>query len=446
MKFLVLVCMALLATSANGLYSSSDDVVELNASNFNSKVIQSNELWYVEFYAPWCGHCKNLAPEWKKAAKALKGIVNVGAIDMDASDAQSVGAPYGIRGFPTIKVFGKNKNTPADYSGGRTASAIVDDAMNQLKKLVKERLDGKSSSGGGKSSGGSAGDVVELTDSNFESLVLNSDDMWLVEFFAPWCGHCKNLEPEWKSAARELKGKVKLGAVDATVYGALAQKYGVQGYPTIKYFAAGAKSSPSDYDGGRTSSDIVQWSLNKWSVNAPAPELVELTKQSELEEACDKKQLCLIAFLPKLGDCQSKCRNKYLSTLKQLGDVFKAHQWGWLWTEAGNHKELENALSVGGFGFPAMTAVNPRKGRFLLMRGSFGETGLREFLRDLSVGRGSTEAIPNNKLPSLQTVEKWDGKDAKIFVEEEIDLSDVELDDDEDSGFMMRRRPANEDL
>ena len=126
--------------------------------------------------------------------------------------------------------------------------------------------------------------------------------------------------------------------------------------------------------------------------------------------------------------------------------MFKAHQWGWLWTEAGNHKELESALSVGGFGFPAMTAVNPRKGRFLLMRGSFGESGLREFLRDLSVGRGATEAIPNNKLPSLQTCEKWDGKDAKIFVEEEIDLSDVELDDEEDGGFMMRRRPANEDL
>ena len=82
--------------------------------------------------------------------------------------------------------------------------------MNQLKSLVKERLSGKSSSssnsksGGSSSGGGSSSDVVELTESNFEELVLNSDDMWLVEFFAPWCGHCKNLEPEWKSAAGRI--------------------------------------------------------------------------------------------------------------------------------------------------------------------------------------------------------------------------------------------------
>ena len=85
-----------------GLYGPGDDVVLLTSANFNSRVVQSNEIWLVEFFAPWCGHCKNLAPEWIKAAKALKGIVNVAAVDMDAD--QSVGSPYNIRGFPTIKV------------------------------------------------------------------------------------------------------------------------------------------------------------------------------------------------------------------------------------------------------------------------------------------------------------------------------------------------------
>lgn len=383
-----------------------------------------------------------MAPEWIKAAKALKGIVKVGAVDMDADG--SVGAPYNIRGFPTIKIFGAKKQSPSDYNGGRTASAIVDEAINQLRQLAKERLGGKSSGSGSSGGSGSGGkkDVVELTDSNFEDLVLNSDDIWLVEFFAPWCGHCKNLEPEWAKAATELKGKVKLGALDATVHQSTAQKYQVRGYPTIKYFGPGSKSNAEEYDGGRTASDIVQWALNKFAENAPAPPLVELTDQAELDKACEK-QLCLISFLPTIYECQSKCRNDYLNLLKKLGEKYKRHQWSYLWTEGGRHADLEKALNVGGFGYPALTAVNARKGVYVHLRGSFGESGLNEFLRELSVGRGSPQNLPNSKLPSVSKVEPWDGKDKKLEVEEEIDLSDVSLDDDI-GGIPLRKKNADE--
>lgn len=52
--------------------------------------------------------------------------------------------------------------------------------------------------------------VVDLTENNFKEMVLDSDEMWLVEFFAPWCGHCKKLEPEWESAAGQLSGSVNV--------------------------------------------------------------------------------------------------------------------------------------------------------------------------------------------------------------------------------------------
>ena len=58
--------------------------------------------------------------------------------------------------------------------------------------------------------------MVVLDVTNFDSLVMKSKDIWMVEFYAPWCGHCKALEPEYKQAAAQLKGQVKLGKVDAT--------------------------------------------------------------------------------------------------------------------------------------------------------------------------------------------------------------------------------------
>ena len=58
--------------TSNALYSKSSGVVDLNPNNFDSKVKNSDGVCIVEFYAPWCGHCKQLVPEYTKAAKALK--------------------------------------------------------------------------------------------------------------------------------------------------------------------------------------------------------------------------------------------------------------------------------------------------------------------------------------------------------------------------------------
>uniref|UniRef100_A0A2K5BYE5 Protein disulfide-isomerase A6 n=1 Tax=Aotus nancymaae TaxID=37293 RepID=A0A2K5BYE5_AOTNA len=419
--------------AVNGLYSSSDDVIELTPSNFNREVIQSDSLWLVEFYAPWCGHCQRLTPEWKKAATALKDVVKVGAVDADKH--QSLGGQYGVQGFPTIKIFGSNKNRPEDYQGGRTGEAIVDAALSALRQLVKDRLGGRS---GGYSSGkqgrgdsSSKKDVIELTDDSFDQNVLDSEDVWMVEFYAPWCGHCKNLEPEWAAAASEVKeqtkGKVKLAAVDATVNQVLASRYGIRGFPTIKIFQKG--ESPVDYDGGRTRSDIVSRALDLFSDNAPPPELLEIINEDVAKRTCEEHQLCVVAVLPHILDTGAAGRNSYLEVLLKLADKYKKKMWGWLWTEAGAQSELETALGIGGFGYPAMAAINARKMKFALLKGSFSEQGINEFLRELSFGRGSTAPVGGGAFPSIVEREPWDGRDGELPVEDDIDLSDVELDD-----------------
>lgn len=108
----------------------------------------------------------------------MKGVVKVGAVDCD--EHKDLAGKYGVQGFPTIKIFTGKNSQP--YNGERTAKAIAEAGLAAAKKKVKDQLEGKSSSGSdGKSSGsGSGDDVIELTDSNFKKLVLDSDDVWLV--------------------------------------------------------------------------------------------------------------------------------------------------------------------------------------------------------------------------------------------------------------------------
>ncbi|KAM7351187.1 protein disulfide-isomerase A6 homolog CaBP1 isoform 1-T3 [Cochliomyia hominivorax] len=415
--------------TAWSFYMPSDGVTELTPSNFDRLVVQDDAIWVIEFYAPWCGHCQSLVPEYKKLAKAVKGVVKVGAVNAD--EHKTLGGQYGVRGFPTIKIFGANKRSPTDYNGQRTAKAIAEAALAEAKKKVQAAFGG-GSSGGSSGSSSSGDDVIELTDDNFDKLVLQSEDDWLVEFFAPWCGHCKNLAPEWAKAATQLKGKVKLGALDATVHQSKAAEYGVRGYPTIKYFPAGKKrsSDAQEYDGGRTASDIVTWATDKHAANVPPPELVEIVDESSFDNACEGKPLCIISVLPHILDCDAKCRNKFLDTLRSLGDKFKQKQWGWAWSEATAQSELEESLEIGGFGYPAMAVVNFKKMKFSVLKGSFSKDGINEFLRDISFGRGQTAPVKGAKKPKINTVPAWDGKDGQLPTEEDIDLSDVDLDDD----------------
>lgn len=395
-----------------GLYLKSGPVVLLTQADFGKRVVNDDGVWLVEFFAPWCGHCKTLVPEWEKAAKALKGVVNVAAVD--ATQDQSLASQYSVQGFPTILIFGADKSKPDKYQNARTAEAITDAGLKAAQSVVKQRLTGKKAGSGEKSS--SPSDVVELTSSNFEQEVLKSTEPWLVEFFAPWCGHCKNLAPEWEKAATELKGSVKLGAVDVTQHQELGQKYDVRGYPTIKFFPPGEKSAPLDYEGGRTATTIVEWGLTKLDEYGGGPQAVEAVSDAVLKEFCLHKKICVVAVLPHIMDTGAKGRQEYLDTIVEVAKKTRSKPMAFVWMQGGAQTKFEEALGVS-FNYPTMAAISVAKMRYATHRGAFAVDALSTFLNGVWSGRQRTSEL--KALPALINVEPWDGNDYKAPAEDE---------------------------
>jgi protein disulfide-isomerase A1 len=125
-----LLCLVVVAFASD----QPSDVIELTAQNFD-EVLKEHPVILIEFYAPWCGHCKRLAPEYEKAATELKGIAPIAKMDADAAENRPVAARFGIQGFPTIKLF-RNGEVDQDYQSERTAPAIVSYMKKQTLPAV----------------------------------------------------------------------------------------------------------------------------------------------------------------------------------------------------------------------------------------------------------------------------------------------------------------------
>eukprot|EP00270_Netrium_digitus_P007482 TRINITY_DN2182_c0_g1_i2.p1 TRINITY_DN2182_c0_g1~~TRINITY_DN2182_c0_g1_i2.p1 ORF type:complete len:540 (-),score=187.34 TRINITY_DN2182_c0_g1_i2:173-1792(-) len=107
--------------------ASDEAVLTLDASNF-AEALESHDFLVAEFYAPWCGHCQKLAPEYEKAAKAIKeeGLnIVLAKIDADNTENKQLAQSFGVHGYPTLKIFRKGVSEPMEYEGPRDADGIV---------------------------------------------------------------------------------------------------------------------------------------------------------------------------------------------------------------------------------------------------------------------------------------------------------------------------------
>lgn len=247
---------ASLAYSAAAISS----VIDLEPKNFDSIVLKSGKPALVEFFAPWCGHCKTLAPIYEELGTAFafaKDKVSVAKVDADAN--KDLGRRFGVQGFPTLKWFDGKSDTPEDYKGGRD--------LESLSSFITEKT-GIRPKGQAKAES----HVVMLKDKSFNETIGKEQNV-LVAFTAPWCGHCKSLAPTWESLATDFVSEpnVIIAKVDAEDGGSkqVASEQQIQSYPTIKFWPAGAKE-PNKYEGSRTEQALVDF-INKEAGTYRAP-------------------------------------------------------------------------------------------------------------------------------------------------------------------------------
>lgn len=438
--FLVLLRALILSYAESERIYENDANISIVASyqQFQDTVESSPSIWMIHMY--------NTSVTPKQAeiisalAELLKGIFRVGAIDMTVcQDVQTIQAKYSLSSSSSSLVL------LADEKRHRAVKVISTTDMN-LQKLtdsilqvagqtIMERsrnLGMHTPPNNNKLDDDAINKIVmTVTDATFEKDVLQNPAVVMVAFTAPWCGHCKRLEPEWKQAANILiknrQEHVVLAWVDATANPKLAAQYKVQGYPTIKLFPGNkvdkSIKDATDFNGERTAPAIAQAMLAEVDRTGIPPEIPELTSNTIMKEHCaGANHICILVGLPHILDSGADGRNKYKETVAKVAKAFRSSMaFSFLWFQGTAQPDLENALELT-FGFPAVVAFSMDRKAYAVMRGSFTEKSMMTFLHSLTTGRQTT--VPLQTLPKVADVEGWDGSDAAP-VEEEFSLEDI---------------------
>ncbi|EEQ87733.1 protein disulfide-isomerase A1 [Blastomyces dermatitidis ER-3] len=243
----------------------------------------------------------------KPIAKKHKGSINIGTIDTVAYGAHAGNLNLDPDKFPAFAIqdTANNKKYPLDQTLKITGDVIA--------KFIEDVLDGKvePSIKSEPIPESQEGPVTVVVAHTYQELVIDNDKDVLLEFYAPWCGHCKALAPKYDQLGQlyaenpEFASKVTIAKVDATANDVPDE---IQGFPTIKLFPAGSKDSPVDYTGPRTVKDLADFvrSKGKHGVDAydpakvpadggdvtekPAAESPASTKAAEKETKADDSE------------------------------------------------------------------------------------------------------------------------------------------------------------
>ncbi|XP_067933321.1 dnaJ homolog subfamily C member 10-like [Watersipora subatra] len=193
-------------------------VIALTGSEFETRVSgkSSKELWFVDYYTPWCPPCMQMMPEWRKFAKALKGKPDVYVASLDCQAYGATCREQGVGSYPSVRLYAAGRAGTAQQA---EFSSWFRNAQNFLT-WAQDYLPSK---------------VITLNNQNFAQSVLASKKPWVIDFYANWCGPCQQFAPEFEKVAEALDGKVQVGRIDCAQHN-ICQKAYIQGYPTIRFY------------------------------------------------------------------------------------------------------------------------------------------------------------------------------------------------------------------
>lgn len=225
----------------------------------------------------------NLLPEFRKSSKTAYNQKSIKFGTVDCTVNQQLCATFGIQSYPTTIFF--HKSQQHKFVGQHTSHDIDEFLQDVINPIV-----------------------VILTYDSFHKFVKTKPvgKVWLVDFYASWCGPCQQLAPEWRKLAKKLNQKVaSIGMVDCVTENRLCAEQGITSYPNIRVYPSnsnGIQQFVQYQNWMRDAQNLYQWALNFFPTKT---EMLNLNNFESLVLSGKNKLPWLIDFYaPWCGPCQ----------------------------------------------------------------------------------------------------------------------------------------------